>query len=329
MNTSASTHNTITNTRVSCPFSGITYSISTSVPVLTTNAPVFSVHPLINAHLSQVLSYASTPLKTFALLYSLRSFSLMEYTYCKAFAGTDVSDDVLETLCHEVNTRLQRCVTKIINLTQKERALLPRIRLHKSTLVQVRNYCDALEVALSTQDAAEQFLATTTPGQRRAHIAQKISHTSAIITHLKWAEETLITRTTDFNVTISANMRAAVEGKSNIVVMKKVRDYLMDNLPETRVEDSIRKDAIIYAIDTRIGEKVASFGQGGLLSAEERESARAVISRYSVLDEVPSNIQALEAMTSATLTKEPVRSDYANNLDYLVAKMAYKAALDV
>lgn len=302
-----------------CPFSGTQYSVS--VPAEDSNIRYISLHPVCNMHLQQILTLPSSFLKTIGMLHFLSTRGLITYVPYKAFTKGTCDDAVL----HNLNTLLHKTIIRITSANAKTKNL-PRLRLHKSTLQEIFNYTQLLDDAMRQEDAAAEFLNDVTPGQRRTYITQKMQATRAMTSTIKWANEQLIMRCPSFNMATSLKLQSCIDGKETIAIIKRVRELLLDYLPDTRVEDSIRKDALIFSLDSRIGEIVASFGQGSMLSAEEREAVQSTLSRYTALEEIPVEMQALQAMTQVTQLQEPVRENYATSLQYTIAHMAWKAS---
>ena len=302
--------------KYTCPFTSLPFSTNDGIENKTI---LISVHPALTAHTDQILSLPPSFLKIAGILYYLAKKNILTYTPFKSFSLSHSeetqNEDIIPSLCVSLHSLVMR-------LNDKKKPI-PRFCLNKSTLVEIRNWVELCLSILAEDDPASLFLQSATPGQRKRFSNAVSSEKNVLKRMVEWADGILIRTMPGYNIHVYQALLATFDGKKNLGELKKLRDAMMDFLPDT----DIRKDIIIRGIDKETASIIASFGGAtSMLSAAEKEFAQTTLSRYTQSDDIPVEIQALSAMLQQEQEKPmPVRESFASQLEYTIALLAWKA----
>lgn len=315
----------------SCSFTGTRFTLATQDELLLP-ATISSLHPMMLASTAHILQLPNSYLKLSALLYKLVAVGLVSYKPHKAFAPTDsiAATVTINKLCYS----LHNILPAILSTSAAKLSKAPKFLMNRSTLTEISGYVEALadwdkerelhwELSKAAVEAKKE-----TKTEQAARVASKMQLNKVLAATARWADEVLVQRCNSYNVMASAALRECLAGQKPLYTIRKMRELLLDFLPEDNIVDAIRKEALVQALDDQIATILSSFGSSAMLSAEEREASEAITSRYSFAkgSDVPASVQALRAMTAPQAAKPmPVASDYSSPIAFTIALAAWKS----
>lgn len=336
---------TTNTTRYSCRFTGIKFlaacMLQTAQPDVSC---ISSLHPALCMLPAQVLQMPHSFLQLAAMMYKLHLEGFVQYKSSHAFHASCSAENATMQLVLLRTCKNLMPVYKAVTSGALAAKGAPKLHMHHSTLQELQAYIGSLQEVLENnkhweqvqeqQQEAKELLAETRKEQE-ARVAQKMQFSKVLQSTAMWASEVLTIRCTSWGQQAHNTLLAVLSGKTHLAAARRMRDTLLDFLPEEKLQDAIRKEALVQGIDDIIASTLASFGSNDMLSPEEREHAATLLSRYSFApvaqggagSTVPASVQALQAMvnTPHAAPVAPERGAYATTMSYLIALAAYNA----
>ena len=195
---------------------------------------------------------------------------------------------------------------------------------------------------------------------RRAMLMRSAASKEAVDSTIPWAIQCLSLHWENFTVSTAKMVRDTLTGKHKNMpsVMKEVREMLLIALPETDIQDDIRKTALISRVDELLLKQLNFLQDLGLDISEEQQLLDDIQATYTlagtehlssdgkgVLNSAASPVKFLRQIQSAPLTgnsagmfnalgdsselppvatTEPRKEDFANGLLFAVAHKRWR-----